>query len=62
MLSKLTVNLRMAKPRPKHVVLLDKIEFNCVYTVIKVCVLMHYVNDMTFIILKFVTLQAHMWL
>jgi hypothetical protein len=38
MFFKLTVNLRMAKRRPKRVVLLNNIEFSCVRTVTKFCV------------------------
>jgi len=38
---KLTVYLRMAYRRPKHVAILNKIEFSCVWTVIKVCELVY---------------------
>jgi hypothetical protein len=39
MFLKLTVKLRMAKCRPKRVVLLNNIEFSCVQTVTKFCVI-----------------------
>jgi hypothetical protein len=39
MFLKLIANLRMVQPRPKHVVLLNKIKFSCVQTIIKLHVL-----------------------
>ena len=43
MFLKLAVNLRMAKSRPKRVVLLNNIEFGCVRTVTKLCVSFNYI-------------------
>jgi hypothetical protein len=42
---KQNVNLRMVSPTPKHVVILNKIEFCCVYVTIKLRVLIYWATQ-----------------